>query len=521
MSKRIKVLLVAAMVGLAMLFAAACGGGGDVGDTPDGAEDGDGSPQYGGTLNVALSSDAPRLDPGLSSSVYDRYVFQSIFDKLADIDENGEVVPVLAKNWDVSDDGLTYTFHLQEGVKFHDGTDFNAEAVKFNFDRNTDPASPRRGELAAVKEVTVVDEYTVEVVLSEPFAPFLSILTDRAGMMVSPTAVEELGEDFANSPVGTGPFKFESLMKGNNITLVKNEDYWQDGLPYLDSIVFKIITDTNVTATNLKSGQVDISDWRFPTKEIANFENDDNFVIVNEASQNYNGFYLNISKPPFDNKHARQALDVLMDREALVDLVKDGAATVAHSYFSPGCFAHGDSDIPPEPSVEKAKEILAEGGLEDGFTFTYKTAATPEQQQIAEMLQSMFKEAGITMNIEQIEFGTLLDQTIKGEFEAAALGWSGRPDPDQNIFDDVFTDGSMNYSRFSHPEIDELVTAARKELDQDKRKALYDDAMEILVDELPYIFTYHENNVICHSKNVHGFTYISDGLIRTAEIWKD
>jgi peptide/nickel transport system substrate-binding protein len=521
MTKRIKVLLVVAVVGLAMLFAAGCGGGGDGDKTSEGTNGADGSPKYGGTLNVALSSDAPRLDPGFSSSVYDRYVFQSIFDKLADIDSNGDVVPMLAKKWDVSDDGLTYTFYLQEGVKFHDGTDFDADAVKFNFNRNMDPASPRKGELEAVKAVNVVDAHTVEVELKEPFAPFLSILTDRAGMMVSPKAVEELGEDFANNPVGTGPFKFDSQMKGNAITLVKNENYWQEGLPYLDSIVFKIITDTNVTATNLKSGQVDISDWRFPTKEIANFENDPNFTIVNKASQNYNGFYLNVTKPPFDNKYARQALDVLIDREALVELIKDGAATVAHSYFSPGNLAHGDSDIPPEPSLDRAKEILAEGGIPDGFTFTYKTAATPEQQRIAEMLQSMFKPAGITMNIEMIEFGTLLDQAIKGDFQAAALGWSGRPDPDQNIYDDVFTGASLNYSRYSNPEVDKLVSDARRELDPEKRKAIYDEVMDILTDELPYIFTYHENNVICHSNNVHGFSYVSDGLIRTVGMWKD
>ncbi len=518
MIKKIKLPLVAAVMALVLLFAAGCGGGGNGDQASDGT---DGTPKYGGTLNIALSSDAPRLDPGFSSSVYDRYVFQSIFDKLVDIDSNNEIVPMLAEKWDVSDDGLTYTFYLRKGVKFHDGTDFDAEAVKFNFERNMDPASPRKGELGAVKAVSVVDSHTVQVELKEPFAPFLSILTDRAGMMVSPKAAKELGENFANNPVGTGPFKFDSQIKGNTITLVKNEDYWQEGLPYLDSVVFKIITDTNVVATNLKSGQVDISDWRFPSKEIKNFESDPNFTVVNEASQNYNGFYLNVTKPPFDNKYARQALDVLIDRDALVDLIKDGAAVPAHSYFSPGNLAHGDSDIPPEPSLEKAKELLAKAGMPDGFTFTYKTAATPEQQRIAEMLQSMFKPAGITMNIEKLEFGTLLDQAIKGDFQAAALGWSGRPDPDQNIYDDVVTGGSLNYSRYSNPEVDKLLNEARRELDPEKRKAIYDEVMEILVDELPYIFTYHENNVICHSNKVHGFSYVSDGLIRTAKMWKE
>lgn len=516
MFKKIKVTVAAALVGL-LLVTTGCGSSGNNTASTGGTT----AVKDGGTLNIALSSDAPKLDPSLSSSVYDRYVFQSLFDKLFDLDKDGKIVPVLVKEYKVSDDGKVYTFNLREGIKFHDGTEFNAEAVKFNFDRNMEKISPRKNELGAVKEVTVVDPLTVKVELKQAYAPFLSILTDRAGMMVSPEAVKKSGQEFMNQPVGTGPFMFKERVKGTTITLVKNPNYWQKGLPHLDQVVYKIITDASVAAMNMKSGQIDMTDWRFPTKEIANFEKDPNFTIVNEPGQGYTGFYLNTTKAPFDNKYVRQALDVLIDRESIIKIVKNGAATPAHQAFPPANFAHNKADVAPKPDVAKAKELLAKAGKPDGFSFTYKTGTSPDNQRIGEMLQNMFKQAGIDMSIEKLEFGTLLDQAKNGNYEAVALGWSGRPDPDQNIYDDVVTGAPMNYGGYSNAQVDKLMKDARIELDPAKRTAIYNDAMKIVNDELPYLYFYFENNVIGLSKKVKGFEYISDGLIRTAKISKE
>lgn len=518
MFKKIKAPLASAVVGL-LLIVTGCGTPASTTSTTSSSAVA--APKEGGTLNIALSSDAPKLDPALSSSVYDRYVFQSLFDKLVDIDKDGKVVPMLAEKIDVSDDGLTYTFHLHQGVKFTDGTDFNAEAVKFNFDRDMDKSSPRKGELGEVKAVSVVDPNTVKVELKEPFSPFLSILSDRAGMMVSPTAVKKEGQDFMNNPVGTGPFMFKERVKGTSITLVKNPNYWQKGLPHLDSVVYKIITDANVAAMNLKSGQVDMTDWRFPTKEIQNFKNDTNFMLINQSGQGYVGFYVNVTQPPFDNPYLRQAVDALIDRDALVKLIKNGAASAGRSPFAPGSIANGDSDKTTPPDVAKAKEFLAKAGKPDGFAFTFKTGTSPDNQRIGEMLQNMLKPAGITLSIEKLEFGTLLDQTTKGNFQASALGWSGRPDPDQNLYDDVITKGPMNYGGYSNPKVDELMKAARKEQDPAKRKVIYDQVMTILNVELPYIYFYHENNVFGLTKHVQGFVPISDGLIRTVAMYKN
>ena len=179
----------------------------------------------GGILNIALHADPPKLDPAYSSTFVDRMVLQSIFDKLVDLDENGKIVPMLAESWEISSDNKTYTFKLRRGVKFHDGSDFNAEAVTYNFERNMDKDSVRRNELKAVDKVTAVDPFTVKVHLKQPYAPFLAVLTDRTGMMVSPEAAKKAGKDFMNNPVGTGPFIYKERVKGSTVTLEKNGKY--------------------------------------------------------------------------------------------------------------------------------------------------------------------------------------------------------------------------------------------------------------------------------------------------------
>lgn len=476
-------------------------------------------PKAGGTLSIEINADPPKLDPMLSTALVDRQVFQSIFDKLLDIDANGNIIPMLAEKWDISADQKTYTFKLKQGVKFQDGTDFNADAVKFNFERNMDKISVRRNELAQVDKVTVSDPSTVVVQLKEPYAPFLSVLTDRAGMMVSPEAVKKYGDDFLNHPVGTGPFIYKERVKGTSVTVEKNPNYWQKGLPYLDKVVYKVFTDSNVALQNQKSGQVDIT-ADFPAKEINNMKSDPNIKVINLPGQGYQGIHLNVSKPPFDKKELRQAVDLLIDRDAIIKVVLFGAGTPAHSPFAPSHFAYGDSDKVAKPNLETAKELLKKVGKSDGFSFTLKIGTSPTNQQLGEMIQSMLKPAGITVNLEKVEFGTMLDQAKKGNHESVQVGWSGRPDPDLNIYDFAVTGGSNNYSQYSSPEVDKLLKAGRVEADETKRKTIYNDLMKVLNDDIEYVYLYHSNNIFGISKSVQGFNYIPDGLIRTVNIGK-
>ena len=413
----------------------------------------------GGDINISLNADPPKLDPSQSSAFVDRQVLNNICDKLFDLGPDGKIVPMLVTDYKVSDDKLTYTFTLRDGVKFHDGTAFNADAVKFNLTRDMAQASPRRNELSSVKTVDVVDPKTVKLTLTQPFAPFLSILTDRAGMIVSPTAAQAAGDNFLQKPICSGPFKFQDRVKGDHITLVKNENYWQAGLPKASKITFKIFTDANTALVNLRAGQVDMTD-SLPPKEVPGLEKDSTFAVVNKPSLGYQGIWLNVKQAPLDKKEVREAISMLIDRDALAKVVFGGTVTPGNSPFSAGSLAHGDSDTYAKPDVQKAKDLLAKAGASN-VSFTFKTGTSAIETQIAQLIQNFLKPAGINMQIEKVEFGTLLDQLDKHNFQVGALGWSGRPDPDQNVYDFFITDGKNNNAGYSNPQVDEQLKAAR------------------------------------------------------------
>jgi peptide/nickel transport system substrate-binding protein len=477
------------------------------------------APSTGGTLNISLSADPTTYDPSLSTAFFDRQPFQNIYDKLVDLDSEGKIVPMLAESWSASDDKKTYTFNLRQGVKFHDGTDFNAEAVKFTFERNMDSGSGRKSEMSVVNKVTVIDPYTVQVELKQPFSPFISSLTDRSGMIVSPAAVKKFGQDFATHPVGTGPFMFKESIRGSSLTLVKNPNYWRPGLPKFDQVVYKIFPDSNVAFLNLKSGEVDITS-QVPTKEIENIKNDPKIVVFNEAGQGFVGMHVNMTKPPFDKVELRQAFDLMIDRDAIVKVVLNGTGIPAHSPFVPSHFAYGDSDKAPKPDVEKAKELLSAAGVPDGFSFTLKYVQNSLNQQLVQMIQNMLKPIGVTVNLEATDSAANSDNLSNRNFEAIISTWSGRPDPDQNIYDYNRTGGVLNRSTYNSPEVDKLLDDARLEMDEGKRKEIYDKAMEIINVDLPYIFLYHPNYILGFSSSVQGFKYVSDGMIRVAELSK-
>ncbi|MEX2104269.1 MAG: ABC transporter substrate-binding protein, partial [Bacilli bacterium] len=443
----------------------------------------------------------------------------SIYDKLVDLDKDGNIVPMLATSFEISEDGKMYTLKLKEGVKFHDGTDFNAEAVKFNLERYMGENSRRIGEMKYVTAVTVVDPTTVTIELKEPFTPFLSILTDRSGMMVSPAAVEKFGEEYLNNPVGTGPYVFVEHVKGDHVSLKKNDNYW-NGIVAIDELNYKVFTNGTAAVQNLRSGMLDITD-SVPIKEIPVVEKDANLTVVAEPGMGYQGFYINTTKEPFTNKYLRQAVDQSIDRETVVKVLFDGYALAANSPFAPGNLAYGDSDKVSKPDAASIKELLKTGGKPDGFTFKLQIGTSPANEQFGAVIQSMLKQQNITVELEKVEFGTLLENQDNANFEALALGWSGRPDPDQSFYDFVVTNGSNNGSRISVPELDELVTKARTEQDSAKRKEMYDRAMEIMHDEAPYTYIYHSYNINGMSKKVSGFTYVPDGIIRTAKLDKN
>ena len=433
------------------------------------------------------------------------------------MNEELEIIPELAKEWKISEDGKTYTFILEEGVLFHDGTSFNAEAVKFNFDRMLDPefGSPRKAEIDLVKEVKVVDEYTVDVILSEPFSPFLATLTDRAGMMVSPTAVEELGDDFSNQPVGTGPYKFVEREKQSHMALTRFEEYWREK-PAIKEIVIKPFADANVRVTNIVSGDLDILN-RIAFKDIETLKNNPDLTLLEQAPIGFEGIYLNMEKEVFKDQRVRQAINIAIDRNALAKVVFRDGVVPAVSPFAPSSWAAPNIEV-PAADVEKAKALLAEAGVSN-LQFTLSINPKPEEQQMGQMIQEMLKAVGITMDIELVEFGTMLEQLGTGDYEAARLGWSGRVDPDGNSYGRIDTDGPNNYSKYSNPTVDELLVKARVESDQATRAEYYREVADILWEEVPYVYLYHPKDYKVMKNNVKGFKHVPDSMIRTETMY--
>ncbi|QSO50700.1 peptide ABC transporter substrate-binding protein [Alicyclobacillus curvatus] len=523
--KKVRSTVMAAAVLIAMGTLTACGSAGNSsntgnasGGTSTGNSSGGTTTSSGtSTLNIGLQADPPTLDPKLSTALVDRQIMLNIYDTLVALEPNGAYGPGLAKTWDTSKDGLTVTLHLQTGVKFQDGTDFNAAAVKFNLDRYMQADSARKAQLSDITSIDTPDNNTVVLHLKKPFSPLIGILSGRSGMMVSPTAVKNEGANYATQPVGTGPYKFKDRVKGDHLTLVANDSYWK-GAPSIKKVVYKIFTDPNVELTNLESGAVQLID-SVPASQLSSVKANSNFVVSNTAGLGYQGFYLNTSQAPFNNQYLREAVDAAINRQAIVDVIFKGEASPGWSPFSPASPVYDASvDTPPAPNDAMVKKYLQEGNKPNGFSFTFQTANSPISAQVAQLIQSMLAKDGIQMKIQQLEFGTLLSNNTKHNFQASALGWSGRVDPDQDSYNFWYTGAPDNGSNFSDPVVDKALQQARTVSDMAQRKQLYDQFMVEMHKQDPYIFLYYPNNVYAYSKNLQGFQAYPDGVFRLREL---
>jgi peptide/nickel transport system substrate-binding protein len=515
-------------VGATMLLAA-CGGGGTPPTSPGAppAATGPGTPtpatagalRPGGTLRIGLNSDNTTMDPHLSTAAVDRQVYQSIYNTLVTLKPDLSIDPGLAERWEVSPDGKAYTFFLRKGVVFHDGEPFDATAAKYNIERMLNhPRSLRKGELADVASAEVVDEHTLKLSLKQPSSPLLSLLTDRAGMMVSPKAAEAAGDDFARQPVGTGPFSFVEWVKDDHVAVKKFPRYWGkdangEALPYLDEVTYKPVPDVNVRLTSLKTGALDIID-QIPPKDIAAMKTSQDPVLSEVPALAFEYFDLQHSRPPFDSKENRLALMWALDREPIIRSVYFGSGTPAHSPIPPSSWAYQKEFQPFRRDLARVQE-LAPGG----FEFTALVTNTPIQKQVSEVYKQQLAEAGITMNIELLEFGTLIDRINSKAHQAVILQWSGRPDPDGNIFNYFSSKGAQNRADYKNPRMDELLDQARAVSDQQERARLYHEAEKLGAEDGRMFYLRFPMEQKAMSVKVQGFTHIADGMIRTAAMW--
>jgi peptide/nickel transport system substrate-binding protein len=482
-----------------------------------------GAPRKGGTLRVGFYIEAATMDPHYSGSKIDRQVYHNIYEPLVTLDVKLGIKPGLAESW-TQPEPKTLVFKLRRGVKFHDGTDFNAEAVKFNFNRmKTEAKSVRKGEVASIDTVDVVDPYTVRLNLKRPDAALLATLTDRAGMMVSPKAVQERGAELERNAkgAGTGPFEFVEWVKDAHIILKRNDSYWnKQGGPYLDRIRYRPIPDDTVKLQSLQSGEIDVMDYVQP-RDVAAVKADRSVVVVDVPSLADFAYQLNHTKPPFDAKPLRQAVAYALDLAQIVKGVWLNVGVPANGPIPPTSWAY-DSSIPYiKRDLAKAKAKLAEAGKPGGFTFTVTTNNIPINVQEAEVIQAQLAEAGITMKIKLVDSATLLSDGNSKNFEMISYQWSGRPDPDGNTFQFYKTTPgtSLNWSGISNPKIDALLDKTREVSAQPERKKLYSELTRLLQEELPMVFIVHPIEPKAFSPKVQGYEPIPDGMMRFKDVW--
>ena len=481
------------------------------------------APKTGGNLRVGFYIEAATMDPHLSGSKIDRQVYHNIYEPLVVIDTKLQVKPGLAESWQ-QPDPKTLIFKLRQGVKFQDGTDFNAEAVKFNFERMaTEPKSVRKGEIASIESVEAVDPYTAKLNLKRPDAALLATLTDRAGMMISPKVVKERGPDLERNAAGagTGPFEFVEWVQNDHLTIKRNENYWnKQGGPYLDQIRYRPIPDDTVKLQSLQAGEIDVMDYVQP-RDVAGVKADRNLVELDVPSLASFGYQINHTKPPFDNKALRQAVAYAVDVGAIVKAVWLDVGVPSNGPIPPSSWAYDDTIKPIARDLAKAKEKLAEGGMPGGFTFAMTTNNIPINVQEAEVIKAQLAEAGITMNIKLVDSATLLSDGNSKNFEMISYQWSGRPDPDGNTYQFFRTTPgvSLNWSGFSNPKVDELLDKTREVSDQAERKKLYSEIIKILQDELPELFIVHPIEPKAFSPKVQAYEPVPDGMMRFKDVW--
>lgn len=528
---------------------AACGGNDGNNSNDDGAgnvNDSDNTNENGGneeaadqtpsgdqTLIFARGGDSVSLDYASVTDGESSRVTKQIFESLLEFDDDSfEIGPGLAHDWDVSDDGLTYTFHLREGVQFHDGTDFNADAVKINFERWADPDheyhfadegytysvyGTQFGGFAGddghvIEEIVVVDDYTVEFNLNEQLGSFIQNMGMSYFAITSPASFEEYGPAINENPVGTGPFEFVSWTRDDSIELVKNENYWMEDYPKLDRVIFQVIPDNSARLTALRSGEIDIMDGLNPD-DVDMIEMEDGLTVFERTANNIGYLGFNMEKEPFDNQLVRQALNHAVNKEALNTILYADLAEHAKNIIPPSYLGYNDDVEEYSYDPDRARELLAEAGYNDDLEFDLWTMPVarpymPDPESAAEVLQQDFANVGVTANIVTHEWATYLELTEQGEQDVFMLGWSGtNGDPDyffgNLLHGDAIPGGNRTF--YSNDEVNTLLDQAKISVDEAVRADLYEQAQLLIHDDAPMIPLVHTRPVLAGSERVMNY----------------
>lgn len=474
-------------------------------------------------FKIGLAADPDMLDPDQSRTLVGRIVYASLCDKLVDITPDLQIIPQLATDWSFSEDNLILYLQLRQGVTFHDNTPFDAEAVQYNISRSLVlPESRRKSEIKSIKETKVTGSHSLEIHLKQPDATILAQFADRSGMMISPTAAKAAGANFGDSPVCSGPFKFNRRVHQERIVLDKFENYWNADSIHFSSVTYLPISDPAVRLGNLSSGDLHMIDALAAT-DVNYVKQNPDLKFMQSIGLGYQGITFNVANGEQANtaigqsKQLREAFSLAVNRDIINQVVFDGLYQSANQPFKPESPWYDPTFPMVKEDIDRARQLVIDAGF-DRVPVEIMVTNNPVNQQLVQVIQSMVKRAGFDVTLKSMEFASLIDAQNRGDYQAVQIGWSGRIDPDGNLHQFVTCNAGMNVSGFCHAEVDQFLNAARETQDQATRKNHYDGARAILADEKPLVYLYHQSYLWGLSSDVEGFTAYPDGMIRLENV---
>jgi ABC-type transport system substrate-binding protein len=487
---------------LALVVMAGCSGksaqnGGDLERQtgPNGTAD-----RNGGEITVAMAAAVQSFDPLKSVSGADYSYYYLVYDTLVDLDEEGKAAPNLAKSWEIPDP-RTIILHLQENVKFHDGTPFDAEAVKWNLERANSPDSSTK-DLANIQSVDIIDPLTVRLNLSQPDASIILVLSDRPGTMISPAAYEKYGDDYHLNPVGTGPFKITRHISNQEVVYEKNTEYWKEQKPYLDKITFKVMSDANAVMNALQAGEIQVSGLAAGAVQV--LQNDPRFELHINEQLVYWTFHLNTSLPPLDNQKVREAIKYAIDKEAMNQAINLGFGKVAHQTFPEGYIAY-NPDVRSEYNLEKARQLMRESGVHNPEIGIIYFANVPGWDTAAEIIAAQLREIGFKVNLEAMEVNAALAKWFEAKSHTLVATWSGRNDPLQTLFNLYAIDGPTNIGKTAPPGMDVQMKKARENYDEAVRVEAFREIVALADKHVYSVPLFYLPEIIAFAKDVKGY----------------
>jgi peptide/nickel transport system substrate-binding protein len=476
-------------------------------------------PKQGGTLTIAIETDTATLDTLGISSINDRQVAMILYDTLLEFDAKGNIVPGIAEKIDASEDATSFKLTLRKGVRFSDGTPFDAAAVVKNFERIMDPKNKCRclSEVASIARVEATGPLEVSIKMKSPAANFPPTLADIVGMVVSPTAAEKYGVEFASNAVGAGAFKLKEWRRGDRIVLERNENYWRNKVN-LDEVVLRPIPDSQTRYASLQAGNVDVV-FNAAARDVIDAQNKKTAQVLNPGSLGTLFIQVNLTSPDVSDVRVRQAMAHAIDREAYNKAINRGLYKIANTPFGSGLAPHEQVDGYPQYDPEKAKKLVAD--YDKPIKIRFAISSAPASLVAGQALQQMWKKVGIEAELAPVEASQGIKDAFAKNYQVMLFRWAGGTDPDKNVYQFFHSKGGINLVNYNDPGMDKLLETGRATIDKAERLKIYRTISNKLAKDLPYLFLTYFENISLAGNAVKGLPLVPDGLIRPYAAWKD